>query len=328
MNDKFTIYTNDYTEQKEVTETHFTNKALQLIEDKIFESEADKMQMLLQFRFRTKYQSETVFVGKDNQRGIRIDFNPNKIMNILPTQILTYPQLVESLKIVSDEVNSIGIGIDFNRQMIARHHTSFDLFPNKSYNAYRPMIKSIIPDTKVIKRGSKKLFEDTLYLENKSRTITVYDKTKESELNFNCIRFEDRFEKIPTKKRLLISDLNESLYYQKRHEAKQMISNSIFHVLNESTSNTALLAMELIAQGISTNDISKYISTQSINKDLEILELNSKQLFTAPSKINGIHNKTYSQMLRLRNMLNDYQLIPVEYIDKYYEIKNLFSKVA
>lgn len=263
--------------------------------------------------------------------GLKIDFNPNKIIGIEPARgVLTYNQLQQSIEYVEEQLLEHGLKLKRLDKiaLITSYHNSFDIIPNNGYDVYRPILESITTPNRLDRRIEK----GTLYYQtsDNSKVITVYDKTKERNdnnkapaLDYNCIRFENRYNKIRAKKRILLSALSETEYYSRRAKQKAEIDRLLFNGNNSYHIFGSWVADYLIEQ---SNNFGLGMSTFSDIGKRCVSEVKT------PYATNQLMNGTDAQKRSARRFINAIQEMYVssnEYcLELYNELKNLFKSVA
>lgn len=256
--------------------------------------------------------------------GAKISFNPNKIIGIEPAKgVLTYQQFRQSIEYVEEQLCEHGLKLnrlDKIAQVIA-YHNSFDVIPNFGYDAYRPVFESIPTPNKL----DRLVTQGTLYFQKPdfSKVVTIYDKTKESELDYNCIRFENRYNKIRSTKRVLLGSINEAEYYSRRAEQKSEIERAFFHAkITQKISNSWVYDF-LIEHG---NNCSLNVGLYSEIGKLEVSQ------YEPTYAINQLNNGTDAQRRAARRFVNATKEMYVSsneyFLELYNELKTLFRGAA
>lgn len=328
MNDKLGISIIDFSEDKTVSAQYFSNKVIELFKSNPNNSEDFLFQVEQQLSNKVQYHSKNIDVFKD-YRGLRIDYNPNKISERVPTENLSYSQFKESTKIVENELREIGINTNIESARIYKYHSSFDVKPKHKYRYFLPTILTLKPQRE-IRKAEKRIIENTFYFQNKSEQITIYNKQLESNLPFHCIRFEHRKNKIRNEK-LHLNDVSEDYYYFAKYESKSRIEDCIFSYDTENKSKSiSELLLSLILLNYKPNEIVKYIAAFAVNADLKEIELTINQLTKQiKSRINNNErNPQYTTVSKIKQIIEDYKVLPYDCIEPYRELKQLFQKVS
>lgn len=259
-------------------------------------------------------------------RGLLIKYNPNKLMNIpLGVQVMEYKQLNESFEYIADMLNESGLDTDIKKHgLLTRYDNSYDLRTNENYKSYMPLVQTLAP-IKRIRQSKTRTIENTWYSGNKTDLITIYDKTKESNLDFNLMRFEARH-KLRDKKRIPISRISETTYYQLRYKDKQFIKDTIFTRNPQVLSSEYLpLIADLIDTDLSMNQITQAVFVVVVKNECNKTQLSLDKLFSVARS----NDSTYQRNRRIENKLNETMLlVNSRQRDLYYELSYKFSEVA
>lgn len=331
MNDKIILTCKDFNFDSNLKKQTFTNYSLEKLRDSkeylnLNESVFEKIEQIFESE-KTYYNSKTFQVDYTVNKGLKVSFNPNKVMNIAPTKLLEYNQFKESFNLVESELSKIGVNLDITKQPIYRYDTSFDVKTQFDYNSYLPIITNILPNKTIVKRAQKKIYENSLYLSNTSTEITVYDKQKESNLNQPIIRFETRHKKIPSSKRFNLKVISESKYYQLRYKDKELIKNSIFVDVNNILLNNNALSILFDCLELNQNltITLKKIVSYSLTQELQKQNLSMNDLFDYNFRN---QTKQYKIVNNIKKIIDNYKYIAPTIYDNYIELNKLFTEVA
>lgn len=340
MQDKIIISTKEFEENRAITDQYFTNKklidfkqSLQHLDSESVESQELYKQAISVIGSETYYNESDNYKIAKSYKGIKLEFNPNKLMKkaIGSDNILTFNELNDCVDMIEQEISEIGIDCKLKEQRIYRYDTNFDIITPKQYYHYIPILKMVLPNTPV-KKFRKFTHESTLYLQNSNKVIACYDKTKESELDFNCMRLEVRNLKIVKEQRYSLKSMSESKYWQIRAKDKSLIEQQLFNqpnfIMNESdndTNDTIALLIELLRKHRMTIPLlNKTIATQSIETALNHLDITLSQLV---SEIN-YKSPNYKLLKKVESQLRDYKVLSFELQQDFETLTKLFLEVA
>lgn len=335
MNDKIRISTSNYAENIELSSNFFTNSATEsfkkVVELNSMNLSVEQKQLLINsISNRTYYNDDSDYKIAKNYNGIKIEFNPNKVMkkSLLDSEPIGYNEMITCFDIVEQKLLKIGIFVNLKSEPIYSNHNSFDVLPSCSYSVYEPIIKLTTNDKISMRNSDKNYFENTLYLGSKSNKIVVYDKQTESAEQLpNMIRFEHRFEKINKPKRYSMSHLTESAYFNQRLQAKKLIHRNIFSYDSKRLNNDddgLMLLQTMFNQSYKNNDIFKHFFATVIHSELIKKGLSIRDILPIKSD----NRKDYQRLVRIETAINEFKQLPIKYKDYYNELKQLFQKVA
>ena len=132
-------------------------------------------------------------------------FNPNKIYKYLnslefPVDTLNEEEFWDVIEYIDYKMYNNNLNIDVYDMKIKEYHVCFDIITNLSYSNYFNIYNSLTPPGKY--RMTKKYVKDTIYYENKSCSLNIYDKNQKHKLDYgvslneNITRCELREKKI------------------------------------------------------------------------------------------------------------------------------------
>lgn len=266
------------------------------------------------FRNAEKYNADI------SNKGLLISFNPNKINNrVYNFENLPYSDFLHSVNEIEEEINQSGIDVKFNNGKIVRYDNSFDIQTKYPYSEYSPLLKTLVPNNKAIRQARKRIYEGTVYFGNKSSETTIYNKTLESNLNIDVIRFEHKHLKLPKDNKPLLKNITENEYYQRRKKDKNRIGIQLFITKPEILENKHLEYFAyLLKEGFSNSNINKLFAYNCIrNEGLETV----LDLLTVPKK-----DKYYQKNSRYRKDLISSLVLSSDFLPLYNELEQLFRK--
>lgn len=277
--------------------------------------------------FKKRYINAAKYsIDLDTYRGLLIKYNPNKIMNIpIGSQVMEYKQLNESLEYMNNVLYESGLEVDIKKHgILTRYDNSYDLKTKEAYKSYLPLVQTLAP-IKSIRQGKTRLIENTWYSGNKKDIVTIYDKTRESGLDFNCIRFEARH-KLRDKNRIPVKQISEKTYLHLRNQDKQFIKDNIF-VRNPQVLESEYLPFisDLMNTDLDMKNIQKAVFIVVVKNECNKHQLSLDTLF----RVARYEDKEYNRNRRIvREMNKSLLLLNSELRDLYYELSYKFSEVA
>lgn len=310
MNDKLSLFVKP--------DEYFINRAnnkLTFQESRIKEPSGNET-----IRVKSYYNSD-LFNLDENGFGLVVRFNPNKVNQIPIATSISYAEWLNSIEQINNELGSIGIDCNLLQARISRHDESFDIPLLSKYRQYEPLIKTITLSGR-IRKSSKNIFENTLYLGNKSKQIIIYDKTKESGLNANIARFEIRYLKC---KNLKLSAIKESNFYSYRIKSHQEIEQNIFwmhpEILNAENDTTKLLISLF-------ESVNPYYNLPDIYRIFTLVEISNAGIFMPALLTVARHEKEYKRNSRFLTQLANTRFMKDTLYERYIELKTTFRKAV
>lgn len=179
------------------------------------------------------YNSDNVHVGIRTGNGAKIELNPNKILCNKPAQdgVLSYKEIKQTIEQANEELIETGFDCPnlLTSGKLFSYHNSFDIETDYPYSNYEPMFKMLGGAmTNPAARRYKDIKGTQYYSTSTGNTVvTIYDKTAESELLFNCIRHEIRHERLS--KKIPMSAVNERFYLQSRQKDHARIMDMFYN---------------------------------------------------------------------------------------------------
>lgn len=267
-----------------------------------------------------------------NPYGLLLQFNPNKRNNLKPTEMVTYSQIKETVKIVEEQLCSAGIKTDLENSSLVIYHNSFDVRTNREYSEYHRIYAKAMQQS-IFKNGDIYFTKGTYYSRNKINEITVYNKTPEykketfEELGFECTRFEFRHKKIPKKKRYLIKDISEDVFLDLRQQDHSGVMKQMFSFDFQAYQNIFELINQCLKQGDKPNQIRNRAYEYARDKDAKELGLSLE--LALPN-----YPRSDPRYLHRKRLLEPAKIIVDSGVDSdvlaeaYYELKNKFKAVA
>lgn len=322
MNDKVKLHTQNYKIDYDKFSKILDNKIINSYASNFNLSRADVIQNELSIDHKIAHNDSENFIHLSiHNKGLKIEFNPNKINGkiISNTETLSFPELQYALKYVESFINDLGIIFKIDDCKIFSNHSAF--YINDDYNRIIPLIKEIIviPNNMFI----KPLESDTFLLKSankpKSQKIEfcTYNKTKESQLLENYANMECRNENIISKDRISVYRLNEKTFENKRQKDKEWLHKLVFgNIQNiESFSNQTLFEFAF-NESNSNNDIIKYYFA------------NDKSIDVGKLEVNYLNKPKYQQKQKLLNIKKDYKLLETEIMESVLLLETKFLECA
>mgnify|MGYP003376525848 CR=1 FL=1 len=333
MNDKIEISTNNYEIDPNLFESQFTNRTIEFLKENNLVSND-----LLNKAYNSNdkiWHNNDYFNCTRNQYGLQIAFNPNRIMDVKPTEQLSYEALKESFDIIENSLFEVGIKVNLAKQLIYRFHNSFDITTDCLYNEYVSLIRAFLPLKAKLRYNENFSIENTLYkLLSKQQKIVVYDKTKlynamnpNEKLSSEIMRFEYRNEKQAKEKRFSLSGITKDRYYKLRSEHKEIIRENIFNRFEIATDSGINLLLELLSNNVAFNEILKYLSSYLLNTELQKSNLDLIELLR--SYVDGSNESYKKAIRRFISTINNHSIFDCK-LNKhlYTELLYKFNKVA
>lgn len=270
---------------------------------------------------------------------LRITFNPNVITkrNLLTDKQLTYADIDKCFDMVQADLNEKGIIVDLKAAPIKRKDYAFDIQTPFEYSKIMPIFSLINPTKTEIRYCTKRFEKGTLYIGNKQKVISIYDKMKEinhkakktkSELMLeNLIRFEYRVNEENKLKRTPWVFYNEESYNLERAAAKNLILRTIFHNEEKTKLLNKFNGLDILAALIKTEKTSviyKEIAVQYLANELENIDMNLLQYLN----VSSYDSSNYQKVNRLNKELKAVKPIKSNLIDIYNELHELFKRVS
>jgi hypothetical protein len=330
MNDKIGISIVDFEENKSIVAQYFSNKHLEYIGSNANLS-VDELSKFKEMYSKQVFYADDTFSAFKDSRGLRIDFNPNKILDVKPCTQIEHKELQQSISIVETHLKSIGIDCNVNNAKVYKYHQCFDIEPHKPYKSYLPMILTLKPKRE-IRKSEKKIIENSFYMQNKTQIVSIYDKSKESNLDYNCIRFEHRINKMPKQDKFLLGSLNDDYFRYIRQNSYRIIKDTIFTYADDAIEkelNLSALCLNLVNADYKANDIMKIIFANSVNADLQARSISENELFKSVKSRNSddTRNAQYNQVIALKKILNSFKMLDVSTLEPYKELKEYYYKI-
>jgi hypothetical protein len=313
MNDKLILFIDNYSFEKTANFDNNFNKVSSILEQPENEPKLKE----------SFYHNSKTYNCDINGFGLKVQFNPNKLNNIkFSSEPLTYSKFMKSIENIESQLCDVGINAKLSNAKISRFDNSFDVTTKLDYVNYEPLILTLAPTTKTLRKGTKRICENTIYFGNKSNEITIYDKSKELGISENIIRFEYRHLRSKSLK-LTMNLVDEKKYFELRNCDKEKIMKTVFSknpkILESELSQyyCELIESDLTQQQIAKLLLAKFM--QDLNKNNEIEKL---------LQVQRTNDKTYQRNYRLKNLLYDKINFKKDLQQRYDELKELFEVVA
>jgi len=335
MNDKIQITTKEFQKNDKKFKDNFENDTINFLKTQNLDNlNTEILSNAYENNKKIWYNGENLNVNI-NPKGLQIIFNPNRLMGIKPANILEYEKWYESFEIIESNLYDIGIELNIKDKPIYRHHTSYDLETDKPFPNYNGLLKMFMPHSTKTRYNDKFSIDTTLYKEiSKNQKVVCYDKTKlynkmnpEHILETNVMRIEYRNENVPKLLRLSLNNINKDRYYKIRTYHKEIVKQNLFNVNILETDSILSLFSELILNKINRTEMYKYISSYSINKELNNNGLILKDVI---SSLVDSTDENYKRYLRyLIKDFNSHSVFETACTNELYtEILYKFNKVA
>lgn len=268
--------------------------------------------------------------------GAYFRFNPNKIMKKqIGSTPLNFQELKDSINTVESYLSDNKImNCDMGRARISRFDNSFDLKTPDSFDSYLPIIRTLVSDQQAVRNGKQWVYESSVYLDNKSTQIAIYDKGKEQSLPCNYMRLEFRHLRTRSTKfaGIFINKLTPDRYYSIRESDKSKITSYVFgrppQLLAENKKiDNKIVAhfLELVTKGT--------LKPALINRETVAFLLRTYELTFGTSVIQDIlkresNHKNYRQLRAYINLIKSTNITDSVYIKRFEELSNLWSKAS
>lgn len=331
MNDKLAFSIIDFDDDATVSKNFLSNVHLNKIRSNAELNEQEKEKFSKMYDKRVEYHQNGIYIAKDI-RGLYVEYNPNKLLSVQPTQQITFDNLKESFNIVNHQLNEIGIKCNLNESKVQKYHQCFDVAPNEQYSYYLPTILTLKPKRE-IRNSDKKIFENSFYMQNKTQQVTIYNKAKEASLDFNCIRLEHRINKLPKNDKFLIGNLNDDYFRYLKQNSYRIIEQTVFSYLNDDTisneNNLASMLLNLVANNSTSKDIIQGIFATVVNDDLQKRDITANQLFKhiKARNIDDTRNPQYTTVQAIKRILDNFKLLNLETLEPYKKLHRLYQSV-
>lgn len=259
-----------------------------------------------------------------NGHGLRVSFNPNKIKGQAVGTLISYRDFIETTRQVESDLQARGVDFKVMDGKISRYDNSFDLQTSEMYSCYEPIIRTLTPNTRGIKQGRQRLIENSLYFGNNSKEIIIYDKSKESGLKENFMRFELRHLKLSSKEKMQLWQVDKKKYYDNRSQDKEIISNTLFN------RNPGVLDYEYIKYAVEL--IKTDMRLSEIYRNMFYCVLSTEQARSGVDIFSVIavprNHKHYKRGLQFRQEMQRGVYIPPNLTYAYDELKTLLRKAV
>lgn len=264
-------------------------------------------------------------------RGAKIELNPNKMCGYKPdtSDLTSYEQIVSSVDETYERLLQAGFVLPDLKKYgsVYSYDNSFDLLPENPFKEYKPIFKTAgAMQTTNPKARRKSDIKGTLYFSTASgnSVITVYDKQRESGLDYPCARIECRHTHV---KKVPFGKLSAKDYETARSKDKAQIAKMFFRSENPYfTSELEKVVLE-------------YVYYQTLKGKFGANEqkgLCNLVLAYCPSALELLNAArggfSESNKRQARRILNEIKLYigfeSVEMQNRYFELLNLFKVAA
>lgn len=172
-----------------------------------------------------------VHIGIDG-RGAKIELNPNKMCDYKPdtSDLTSFKQIVNGVDETDERLFQAGFSLPNLKKCgrVYSYDNSFDLLPENPFKEYSSIFKIAgAMQTTNPKTRRRSDIKGTLYFSTSSgnNVITVYDKQRESGLDYPCVRIECRHNHV---KKVPFGKLTERDYLNVRSKDKTQIAKMFF----------------------------------------------------------------------------------------------------
>jgi len=272
------------------------------------------------------YNSPTVNFAFDPCIGGKFEINPNKVIGYRPAkdETASFKDVQKAFEQATEELLEAGLECPnfLTKGKLFAYHNAFDIETDCPYSNYEPIFKiSGGSSTDPTARRQREEKGTQYFSTNTGNTVlTVYNKTAESELLYNCIRHELRHDKF---RKILMSSVNESFYLQTRQKDHARIMRMLYNGIDEKYVGTWL---SYLAHTGANNKLSK-------RNLAEIGCIVTSQDPTALRILQTLHRNARGNDKRniryVLNALSPWQLFTDNFLlERYNELKTKFSAVA
>lgn len=261
-----------------------------------------------------------------DRRGLRVEFNPNKLASITPgTNNLTPDDLRNVVYAVNEEIDKAGLDVKLEDSFISRYDHAFDIEPKHPYFKYYPVLRSIVPFEGNHDKNDH--VKESLYFGNDSKKCIIYDKQIEQNLPSPTIRFEFRALKAKTIKifkNLTFKNFTDDFYYDLRSKDKARFSKKVFSIVPEVLSKTTLANFFYLLENCSSiPQINKLFTLKTLQECGLNDELRIDDMFRIPRE-----HPSYKKYLKYRNDIKLSRQWDNIFVERYTELKSLFEKAS
>lgn len=287
----------------------------------------------------TKYHYNGINCSIDRDfRGTKVTFNPNKITAKIENRDLVekinQTQLNRAIELVLDEIRDSGLDpTNLIDSKVFRLDECFDVGLTHNYNNYLPIISTIAPiNDKSMRISRHKLIKNTLYVGNKSKELSIYNKSDEVlkssgvVLPQNLARHEARYNKSDaiSSNGLRLYEINDRFMNRFRAKSKDLMSHSLYSAEPKIfDTNYLKLLPQWLRDGMSRTQITNEIAYTQLQKDLNKVDKSLRDIV-------GTHDEAINRKLRrLIAEIDKHIELPTEdLVQLYVELRDNFKRAS